>query len=445
MKAYAEEFATSTITTSRKVATYYSATDRVYFEGLLNDRPTVSVVIPTLNESSNLPLILPFLPMEWIDEVILVDGRSTDNTVEVALQLMPSIKVVMEKRKGKGVAMRAGYAASTSDIIVLLDADGSNDPREIPSFIERLMQGADMVKGSRFSVGGGTTDMTMIRKLGNGFLAFVANILFSQKYTDLCYGFHAFWRNNLKFLELERYDGFEIDTGLYLQAIRKNLRVVEEPSFEGERFFGSSNLNAVRDGIRVLKTIFIERFTRYKQIERPVGFRGKNYNTQPSDKQAKPLVQVTPGFSDPLYMLNLLAFWKSNPSSLLENLLRTTLISLSASNGTLVLLDDEGNPREGCFVSDSNGTSSMTYDDVLKNGLAGWVVKNRQPAIVSDTSEDPRWLQREYGDHKYSKSALSIPLIIGSHVLGVLTFTRPQEKQFTEIDLVNVQRATAGI
>ncbi|HUG33944.1 MAG TPA: glycosyltransferase family 2 protein, partial [Anaerolineales bacterium] len=125
--------------------------------GKKDARPTVSVIIPTLNEAKNLPLVLPYLPMNWIDEVILVDGRSTDNTVEVAKQLLPSIKVMLEKRKGKGIAMRTGYESSFGDILVVLDADGSNDPREIPRYVTALLEGADFVKGSRFAPGGGTT------------------------------------------------------------------------------------------------------------------------------------------------------------------------------------------------------------------------------------------------------------------------------------------------
>ena len=113
-------------------------------------RPKVSLVIPTLNEAKNLPLILPYIPINWVDEVVLVDGRSTDDTVEVAKQLMPSIRVVMESKKGKGAALRAGYQAAAGDIIVVIDADGSNDPREIPRYILPLLEGADFIKGSRF-------------------------------------------------------------------------------------------------------------------------------------------------------------------------------------------------------------------------------------------------------------------------------------------------------
>ncbi len=422
------------------IESFYSVTQKTVWDDRTIDRPTVSVVIPTLNEAKNLPLVLPFLPTDWIDEVIIVDGRSTDNTVEVARQLFPSVKIVMESRKGKGVAMRAGYQASSCDIIVLLDADGSNDPREIPRFVKRLMEGVDMVKGSRFSVSGGTTDMTFVRKMGNAGLALAANMLFSQKYTDLCYGFHAFWRHCLDVLELEQYDGFEIDTALYLQALRKNLRVVEEPSFEGERFYGSSNLNAIKDGIRVLKTIFRERFVRYSAVQHPIGFRGQKFASSLDYVNFAPATS----FDNPFTLIQFLAFSGRDPKSLLKLALNAALENLDASYGSLVLLDETGNIRESCLVGESANHSSLPAD-VNLNGLAGWVARNRQPALVANTSEDPRWLQREYNDHKYSKSAISIPLMLGNHVIGVLTLTRPQEKQFTESDLISVQRVAIGV
>lgn len=241
-------------------------------------RPSVSVVIPTLNEAQNLPLVLPYLPMEWIDEVILVDGHSTDGTVEVARQLLPSIKVILETKRGKGAAMWAGYKAASSDVVVLLDADGSHDPREIPRYVEALMQGADMVKGSRFAPGGGTTDMPRIRKLGNGAFVFLTNLLFGNAWTDLCYGYHAFWKHCLNVLDLEEASGFEIDTALYLQAVRKQLRVIEVPSFEGYRFHGVGKLRTIPDGWRVLKTIQKEwlRAVKHPVKDSYVGFRGYN-------------------------------------------------------------------------------------------------------------------------------------------------------------------------
>jgi CheY-like chemotaxis protein len=218
-------------------------------------RPTVSVIIPTLNEAENLPLVLPYLPKEWIDEVILVDGRSTDNTIEVAKKILPSIKIDLEKKPGKGAALLAGYKAASGEILIVLDADGSHDPREIPRFVHSLMEGADFAKGSRFTPGGGTTDMPRIRQLGNQFFVFLINTIFNVHFTDLCYGYHAFWRYCLDIISLEDVDGFEIDTAIYLRALYLHLRVTEVPSFEGYRFRGTGKLRTFPDGWRVLKII----------------------------------------------------------------------------------------------------------------------------------------------------------------------------------------------
>jgi len=114
---------------------------------------TVGVVIPALNEERNLPHVLPRIPT-WVREVILVDGHSTDRTVEVARRLRPRIRIVHQQGRGKGAALRTGFKAAVGDIIVMLDADGSTDPREIPAYIGALLAGADFVKGSRFLQGG---------------------------------------------------------------------------------------------------------------------------------------------------------------------------------------------------------------------------------------------------------------------------------------------------
>ena len=124
----------------------------------LPNTPKVSVIVPTKNEAKNLAHVLPRIPA-WVGEIVLVDGYSTDNTVAVALSLIPSIRVVNQDRPGKGAALRCGIQAARGDIIVTLDADGSADPAEIPTFVGALLSGADFVKGSRFTQGGGTTDM----------------------------------------------------------------------------------------------------------------------------------------------------------------------------------------------------------------------------------------------------------------------------------------------
>ena len=226
----------------------------------LNVGARVSVVIPALNEADNLPHVLPLIPT-WVHEVILVDGHSTDNTEQVALSLLPSIRVIQESRAGKGAALQAGFRAATGEIIVALDADGSTDPSEIPAFVGLLLSGADYVKGSRHLQGGGTDDLSAFRSMGNSGLLLFVKLLFNCRFSDLCYGYNAFWASALPVLDLDS-DGFEIETLMNLRAIRAGLRVAEVPSFEAPRVFGTSRLRALPDGWRVLRTIVRERFRR---------------------------------------------------------------------------------------------------------------------------------------------------------------------------------------
>jgi glycosyltransferase involved in cell wall biosynthesis len=217
---------------------------------------TVSVVIPTLNEARNLPHVFAALP-SWIYEVILVDGRSTDDTVSVARRLRPDVKVVLQSGRGKGNALLAGFAACTGQIIVTMDADGSTDGREIVRFVTALAAGADFVKGSRYACGGGSADLTRTRRIGNKLLGSLVNHLFGTRYSDLCYGYNAFWAKHLDSLALN-CAGFEVETLMNIRAATTGLVVHEVPSFEHPRLHGLSNLKIVRDGGRIAKVIVRE-------------------------------------------------------------------------------------------------------------------------------------------------------------------------------------------
>ena len=219
--------------------------------------PRVSVVIPALNEAKNLPHVLPNLP-PCVSEAILVDGHSDDDTVEVARRIRQDIKIIKQEGRGKGDALRRGIEASSGNIIVLMDADGSTNPYEIVGFVDALLGGADYAKGSRFIIPGGSDDLTMLRRVGNHFLRRLVNRLFAVQFTDLCYGYNAFWRHGLSSLEADG-NGFEIETLLSLRAIKKGLKIVEVPSYEYSRIYGESHLRIVRDGWRVLMTILRER------------------------------------------------------------------------------------------------------------------------------------------------------------------------------------------
>jgi glycosyltransferase involved in cell wall biosynthesis len=239
------------------------------FDNSNHRTPSVSVVVPCLNEARNLPYVFSRMPA-GVTEVVFVDGGSEDGSVQRARELLPSVVVVYQTRRGKGNALVCGFAACTGDIVVMLDADGSTDPAEIPRFVAPLFNGADFVKGSRFLHGGGSTDITRLRHLGNDGLCMIVNRLFGTRYSDLCYGYNAFWRRVLPYMDLPDPeasapegemlwgDGFEVETLINIRMAMSKLRVEEVASMEAARMHGVSNLNAFGDGRRVLSTIMRE-------------------------------------------------------------------------------------------------------------------------------------------------------------------------------------------
>jgi len=220
-------------------------------------RQTVSLVVPARNEARNIPWVFEQIP-RCVDEVILVDGDSRDATLRMAAQCLPTVRSVRQRGPGKGSALRTGFQAATGSYIVMMDADGSMSPAEIPHYLHFLDNGYDFVKGSRFVAGGGSQDLTLIRSLGNRALLTLVNQLYGARLTDLCYGFCAFRRSFLDELDL-RSTGFEIEAEMIAHALRSGLRIAEVPSLELPRRSGRSHLHAYADGRRVLRTLITER------------------------------------------------------------------------------------------------------------------------------------------------------------------------------------------
>jgi glycosyltransferase involved in cell wall biosynthesis len=215
-------------------------------------------VIPAKNEARNIAWVLQRMP-SYVDEVIVVDGLSSDGTLDVAKMIAPDVVVIHEMTPGKGAAMRAGMEVARGDYIVVLDADGSMDPGEIDGFISQLDAGFDLVKGSRCVAGGGSNDISWLRRAGNTALLAVANVLYGTRFTELCYGYMALRRTALDRLWLDAC-GFEIESQIVARAIRCGLQIQEVPSWEHPRRNGVSNLHPIWDGWRVLGTILRERF-----------------------------------------------------------------------------------------------------------------------------------------------------------------------------------------
>jgi len=232
------------------------------------------VVVPARNEARNLGSVLPALPLHH--EVIVVDGGSVDGTAETARRVRPDAMVIEQTRRGKGNALACGFELATGDIVVMFDADGSADAAEIDNFVRALKNGADLAKGSRFLTGpgvrGASEDITGLRRLGNAGLNRAANTLFRTRFSDLCYGYIAFWSRIVPTLGLPPTslpapptssgmywgDGFEVESLIVCRAAAAGLRIAEVPSVEHRRVHGESNLRTFSDGSRVLRTIVTE-------------------------------------------------------------------------------------------------------------------------------------------------------------------------------------------
>ncbi len=226
------------------------------------DMARVSLLIPTLREVKNIGNLLKSLEenVPGLKEIIVVDGGG-DETAELATAL--GARVIVQQAIGKGDALRQAFASDFSgDIVVTIDADGSNRPEEIPRLVEAVENGASIAKGSRFLKGGGSTDLSRIRKIGNYLFIHLVNLIWSGDYTDLCYGFVAFRKDALmKLAPLLESKNFEIETEICIKARKLGLRVVEVPSVELKRRHGTSNLRGVHDSVRIMKTVISELFS----------------------------------------------------------------------------------------------------------------------------------------------------------------------------------------
>lgn len=233
-----------------------------------------SIVIPSLNEAENLPHILPAIPSSpEIVEIVLVDGNSADHTVSVAQRCLPGIRIIHQDGKGKSDAIRCGVAAARGDYVLVMDADGSHDPVDIPRFIEFARSGYDLVKGSRYLRGGGSEDHTPLRRVLVWVTDVVANILWGSRFTDIVFGMLLMRRQSFLDLGLTS-NGFSLETQTMARAKRRGYRIVEIPIVEKSRLAGVSRLHVIRDGWYIGSTVFVEffhRVTREAFMRRPVG------------------------------------------------------------------------------------------------------------------------------------------------------------------------------
>jgi glycosyltransferase involved in cell wall biosynthesis len=219
--------------------------------------PKVSVIVCTLNEAGNLPSLLPRIP-SWVHEVLLVDGHSTDGTVQVAKKFRPDTRIVYQPNKGKGDALKFGVRLSSGQVIVILDADGTYPPEEMKQFVKAVWEGKELAKGTRLK-SGKPSSMPWQRWFGNKVLTLTTNLLFGTKYTDICSGYNAFSKEAFHKLDLES-DGFEMEQELIVKAKLLGLKVQEIPHSYASRIYGKSKTRDFYQGFKNMLWIVSLRF-----------------------------------------------------------------------------------------------------------------------------------------------------------------------------------------
>ena len=217
---------------------------------------TVSVVIPITAASKGLSDVLARIP-DQVHEIVVVDGDPAHDR-PVSRHIQPPVITLEPTGGGRGNALACGFWASSGEIIVTLEADGTTDPAEIPRFVAALLAGADFAKGSRFLAGGGTDILGPLDRMFHRSVSAAVGYLWGVHYSDICYGYNAFWHHCLPFL-FPDCRGFEAEALLSIRAARAGLRVQEVPSLQSGRASDSGTPSPPSGASRILRTIVAER------------------------------------------------------------------------------------------------------------------------------------------------------------------------------------------
>jgi glycosyltransferase involved in cell wall biosynthesis len=219
------------------------------------ETPRISLIIPARNEADCLPDVLRELPFDMIHEVIVVDGYSTDGTVDVVNALaLPKVKVIAQMGRGFGMAILTGIRRSEGDLITIFDADGSFNPAALPLLLQRINDGYDMVYCSRYMPDSGSDDDTFIRLVGNTIFTFLLRLMFRVQLSDALFYFCMGKKEVYEYIDPRSAD-FSLCIEVPVKVHRMGFRYTEVPMRERPRAAGESKVNAIWDGIRILKTM----------------------------------------------------------------------------------------------------------------------------------------------------------------------------------------------
>lgn len=224
----------------------------------------ISAVIPTLEEAGCIEKVLSEIPKDIVDEIIVVDGYSKDGTADIVRKL--GYKVLMQEGQGYGNAFIQGAKAAGGDVVVLMDADGSQDPKDIPKLIKKLNEGYDCVFASRYTIESHSEDDTFVRSFGNWLITLLVNVLFHIHTSDSLFLFIAIRKH--VFLKLDLVSsGFDFCIEVLVKSYANKFKLSEIPSTEKKRYSGESKVRALLHGFKIIKAIFYWRIKLQKLIQ----------------------------------------------------------------------------------------------------------------------------------------------------------------------------------
>ena len=215
----------------------------------------VALLVLTLDEIDGMKKIMPKIDKKLADEIVIVDGGSTDGTIDEAKKM--GFKVIPQKIQGHAGAIIAGVEATNSDTIVIFGPDGNHYPEEIPQLIEKINEGYDQVVISRFGKGSVNLDATIIENFGNRMFAFLTNVLFGGHFTDSLNESRAITRQ--AFIDL-KFDaqGMNSTEQMSIRGIKKRQKIVEIVGNEGKRLGGKKKMKAMQVGANLSAHIIKE-------------------------------------------------------------------------------------------------------------------------------------------------------------------------------------------
>lgn len=209
----------------------------------------VSVIIPALNEVGSIGQVLNDIPKDAVDEILVADGGSKDGTAELVTKM--GYRIVTQEKKGYGAAIMSGVNQSAGDMVLIINADGSQNPKDIPLLLSKMGEGYDMVLASRYLPGAGSEDDTILHYIGNKIFTFLCNILYGLKVSDVLYFFFA-----AKKEIFEKVKPTSLDAGicveLPIKTHKAGFKIGEIPSFEKKRTAGKAKVNAFTAGFKIL-------------------------------------------------------------------------------------------------------------------------------------------------------------------------------------------------